>query len=99
MNDTIKFHGVNEATFPAIMRRSLVENLKGRIMTAGRLACIPADGGYFLVDLDTKDFVTSRSAAGALLTVIMGHMDRHPVSDLRQRIEDYANEGGDGGLT
>ena len=48
---------------------------------------------------DMKGFVTSRPAASALLIMIVGHMDRYSVSDLHQRMEDYADGGGDGDLT
>ena len=41
-----------------------------------------------------NDFVTSRSAADALVTMIMGQMDRYSESDFRQRMEDNAVGGG-----
>ena len=41
MNETIKFHGVTEMTFPSIMRRSPTINCKGRFVGAQRLASLP----------------------------------------------------------
>ena len=41
LNDIMKFHGVSEATFHSIMRRSLVINCKGRFVSAERLAQLP----------------------------------------------------------
>ena len=38
MNETLKFHGVTEMTFPSIMRRSLILNCEGRFVSAQRLA-------------------------------------------------------------
>ena len=36
MNSTMKFHGITEATFPSIMRRSLVILCKGRFVSAAQ---------------------------------------------------------------
>ena len=70
---TMKFHGITEATFPSIMRRSLVILCKGRFVSAARLARLPVGTqGYFLMQEDMKDFVTSRPAAGALFRMLMG---------------------------
>ena len=55
MIDTMKFTGVREAW-------SLV-SLKGRFVSAGRLAAILSDfHGYCLREPDMKEFVTSRPA-------------------------------------
>ena len=73
MNSTMKFNGITEATFPSIMRRSLVILCKGRFVSAARLARIPpGTPGYFLMQEDMKDFVTSKPAAGALFKILMG---------------------------
>ena len=40
MNETLKFHGVGEMTFPSIMRRSLIINCTGRLVGAQRLASL-----------------------------------------------------------
>ena len=42
MNETLKFHGVTEMTFPSMMRRSLIINCKGRFVSAERLASLPS---------------------------------------------------------
>ena len=48
MNDTLKFHGVTEMTFPSTMRQSLIVNCKGRFVGAQRLASLlPGTQGYF----------------------------------------------------
>ena len=41
MNSTMKFHGITEASFLSIMRRSLAILCKGRFVSAARLARIP----------------------------------------------------------
>ena len=75
MNETLKFYGVSEMTFPSIMRRSLIINCTGRFVSAQRLASLsPGTQGYFLVQEGTKDFVTSQPAAGALFTVVLGEL-------------------------
>ena len=38
MNETLKFHGVTEMTFPSIVRRSLILDRMGRFACAQRLA-------------------------------------------------------------
>ena len=99
MNETLKFHGVTEMTFPSIMRRSLIINCKGRFVSAGRFASVlPGTQGYFLMQKDMTDFVTSQPAAGALFTVVLGELSDFSVENFRQKIGRYA-EGGDGGLT
>ena len=46
MNETLKFHGVTEMTFPSTVRRSLIINCKGRFASAQRLASLsPAPRG------------------------------------------------------
>ena len=44
MNDTLKFHGVTEMTFPSIMRRSLIIDRMGRFAGAQRLASLQHPG-------------------------------------------------------
>ena len=79
MNETMKFHGVTEATFASIMRRSLVILCKGRFISAARFArLLPSAQGYFLMQEDMKDFVTSRPAVGALFTILMGELFEFP---------------------
>ena len=64
LNDVMKFHEVSETTFHSIMRRSLVINRKGRFVSAERLAQLPPGvQGYFLMQEDMKDFVTSQKYA------------------------------------
>ena len=100
MNATMKFHGITEATFPSTMRRSLVILCKGRFVSAARLAQLPPGAqGYFLMQEDMKDFVTSKPAAGALFTILMGDLSQFSVGRFREKIESYADGGGDGGLT
>ena len=41
MNETLKFHGVTEMTFPLIVRRSLIVNCNGGFVGAQRLASLP----------------------------------------------------------
>ena len=48
---------------------------------------------------DMKDFVTSKPAAGALFTILMGDLSQFSVGRFRQKIESHADGGGDGGLT
>ena len=70
MNETLKFHGVTEMTFPSIMRRSLIINCNGRFVSAQCLASLlRSTHGNFLMQQDMKDFVTLQPAAGALFTV------------------------------
>ena len=87
LNDIMKFHGFTETTW--------VINCKGRFVSAERLAQLPPGvHGCFLMQEDMKDFVTSPPAAGALFTIIMGDL-----SDFSEKLEKYADGGGDGGLT
>ena len=96
MNETMKFNGVTEATFPSLMRRSLVILCKGRFVSAARFAPLPPSAqGYFLMQEDMKDFVTSKPAAGALFTILMGELSQFSIKSF----EWYADGGGDGGLT
>ena len=44
---------------------------------------------------DTKDFVRSKPAAGALFTILMGHLSLFSVDRFREKFQSYA----DGGLT
>ena len=91
VNETLKFHGVTEMTFPSIMRRSLIMNCKGRFVGAERLAShLPGTQGCFLMQEDVKDFVTSRPAAGALFTVVLGELCDFSVAAFRRKIERYA---------
>ena len=100
MNSTMKFHGITEATFPSIMRRWLVILCKGRFVSAARLARLPVSTqGYFLMQEDMKDIVTSQPAAGALFRMLMGDLSQFSVGSFRQKIESYMDGGGDGGLT
>ena len=81
VTSTMKFHGITEATFPSIMRRSLVILCKGRFVSAARLARLPVGTqGYFLMQEDMKDFVTSRPAAGALFRMLMGDLSQFSVA-------------------
>ena len=54
---------------------------------------------YFLVQEDMKDFVTSKPAAGGLFTILVGDLSHFSVDRFREKIESYADGGGDGGLT
>ena len=75
-------------------------NCKGRFVSAERLAQLPPGvQGYFLMQEDMKDFVTSSPAAGALFTIIMGDLSDFSVVAFREKLEKYADGGGDGGLT
>ena len=99
LNETLKFHGVTEMTFPSIMRRSLILDCKGRFVCAQRLASLlPDTQGHFLMQEDMKDFVTSQPAAG-LFTVVLGELCDFGVATFRQKIGGYTEGGGDGGLT
>ena len=63
MNETLKFHGVTEMTFPSIMRRSLIINCEERFVSAQRLVRLPpGTQEYFLIQEDMKDFETSHPA-------------------------------------
>ena len=87
MSATMKSHGITEATFPSIVRRSLVILCKGRFVSAARLARLPPGAqGYFLMQEDMKDFVTSKPAAGALFTILMGHLSQFSVDRFRERL-------------
>ena len=99
MNATMKFHGITKATFLSIMRRSLVILCKERFVCAARLARLPPGSqGLFLMQEDMKDFVTSKPAAGALFTILMGDLSQFSVDRFREKKESYADGGGDGGL-
>ena len=89
-NATMKFHGIMEATFASICDDRPLCRARGRL---ARLP--PGAQGYFLLQGDMKDFVTSKLAAGALFTILMG--DLNSVS-FREKIESYADGGGDGSL-
>ena len=100
MNATMKFHGITEATVRSITWRSLVVLCKGRFVSAARLAQLPSGAqGYFLMQEDMKDFVTSNPAAGAMFTILMGDLSQLSVDRFREKIESYADGGGDGGCT
>ena len=87
-------------TFPSIMRRSLIINCEGRFVSAQCLASLlPGHPGYFLMQEDMKDFVTSQPVAGALFSVVLGELCDFSVATFRQKNERYAEGGGDGGLT
>ena len=74
----MKFHGITEATFPSIMRRSLVILCKGRFVSAARFARLPPGAqGYFLMQEDMKDFVTSKARCGCF--VHDSHGRPHPI--------------------
>ena len=86
MNGTMKFNGVAEATFASIMRRSLVLLCKGRFISAARFARLPPGAqGYFLMQEDMKDFVTSKPAAGALFTILMGELSQFSIKSVRDK--------------
>ena len=55
--------------------------------------------GYFLTLEDMKDLVTSKPAAGALFTILMGDLSQFREDRFREKIESYADGGGNGGLT
>ena len=100
MNETLKFHTVTEMTFPSTMRRSLIIICAGRFVGAQRLASVPrGTQGYFLMQEDVKDLVTSQPAAGALFTIVFGDLCDFSFATFRQKIERCAEGGGDGGLT
>ena len=100
MNETLKFHGVTEMTFPSMMRRSLILDRMGRFACAQRLASLlPGTQGYSLVQQDMKDFVTSQPAAGALLTIVLGELcDFLALRPSGKRLKDTLEGGGDGGV-
>ena len=81
MNETLKFHGVTEMTFPSTV---------GRSACAQRLAS-PLRGtqGYFLMQEDMNDFVTSQP------TIVFGELCYFSVATFRRKIGRYA-EGDDG---
>ena len=62
MNETLKFNGETESAFPSNMRRSLRDQLEGKVHQRGA-PCTPLAGtqGYFLMYEDMKDFVTSKA--------------------------------------
>ena len=100
MNATMKFHSITEAIFPSIVRRSLVILCKGRFVSAARLARRPPGAqGYFLMQEDMKDFVTSKPATSALFSILMSDLSQFSVDRFRGKIESDADGGGDGGLT
>ena len=47
---------------------------------------------------DTKDFVTSKAAVGALFTMILENLSEFSVASFRAKIGKYANGGGERGL-
>ena len=94
MNASMKFHGITEGTFP-----SIVILCKGKFVSADRLARLPPGAqGYFLMQEDMKDLMTSKPAAGALFTILVGDLSQFSVDRFREKIETYADGGGDGGL-
>ena len=97
MNETLKFHGVTEMTFPSMMRRSH-SSATVRGGSASR-ASLPGTQGYFLMQEDMKEFVTSQPAAGALFTIVLGELCDSSVATFWQQIEKHAAGGRDGGLT
>ena len=100
MNATMKFHGITEAAFASTVRRSLVILCKGRFVSAARLVrlCLGAQG-FFLMTEDMKDSVASKRAAGALFTILKGHLSQFSVYRFREMIESHTVGGGDGGFT
>ena len=100
MNAAMKFHCITEAAFASVMRRSLVTLCKGWFVSTARLARLPPGAqGYFLMQEDMKDFVTSKPAAGVLFTILLGDLLQFSVDRFREKIESYADGGGDGGFT
>ena len=82
------------------MRRSLIINRSGRFVGAQRLASLPqGTHGNFLMQEDMKDFVTLQPAAGALFTIVLSELCDFSVATFEQKVERYAEGGGDGGLT
>ena len=75
MNETLKFYGETEMTFPSIVRRSLISNCTREVCqrTAPREPLPGAPRRTFSCR-DMKDFVTSQPAAGALFTVVLGEL-------------------------
>ena len=57
MNETLKFHGVTEMTFPSTVRRSLIINCTGRFAGAQRIASLPpGTQEHFLMQEDMERF-------------------------------------------
>ena len=105
MNETLRFQGAKEESFQSIMRRSLVIIMKARFFPKEVLDKMgftegdANDNGYFVSDPDLKDFLASPAAAAAMLRIITGFASRHTLKDLRKVLYNYAEGGGDGGLT
>ena len=87
-------------TFPSIVRRSLIINCKARLVSAQRLASLlPGNPGVLYHAGRHERFrVTSQPAAGAL-SLVLGELCDFNVATFWQKIERYAEGGGDGGLT
>lgn len=103
MNELLRFAGTTEHSFMSVFRRSLVIIHKARFVSKSDLNTLFPNGdgnahGYFERDQTLKEFVTSKRAAHAFMSQILGFIKKHDVSSCRQILDDYA-EGGDDGVT
>ena len=79
---------------------SLIITCKGRFVSAQCLASLlPCTQGTYSCRQDMKDLVTSHPAAGALFTTVLGELCDLRVPTFWQKMEKYAEGGGDSGLT
>ena len=94
--------GVTESNFPSILRRSLVWRPKGKFWDPSFLQKHYKDAhldGIFPQDPDLKQFLVSGPCVAAGLSLQHGFESENNEAACRQTIEDYAQLGGDGGLT
>ena len=104
MNKTLTFHGVSETTFPSILRRSLVVEMKAKFDTEENIKRQFPDGtherhGVFIKDPTLKSMLKSGAAACALLRILWGLMQRYDADACIKLMDDYVDNQGDGGLT
>ncbi|CAE7603156.1 unnamed protein product [Symbiodinium natans] len=101
-NRLFQFLNVTPRDFNAILRRALVFRIKARFEDPRAIDSAYEDidkDGIFAKDQELKDFLTSPQAICAALQLQHAFETQHNQQDCLQMIENYAQWGGDHGLT
>ena len=89
LNNFIKFHGVQEANFNSLLRRSWVCKLKPRFVHPDILKTIPNAHvhGIFATKSDLKEKFASKPYAGGNLKIVHGFIGKVSLDECRACIE------------
>lgn len=102
LNSVPKFANVTESAFNSLLRRGLVIYYKAQFKDPSWLKRNMPDHdarGVFARDPSRRQFLRSAPSVAATLTILRGFWYSYSATDAMDIIEEYADGGGDAGIT